>query len=215
MSEKKGLFITIEGGEGSGKTTLIESIGKYLLEKEFDVIATREPGGTDLGENIRNFLLSYGQDEIFSSRAELALFLASRSQHVEEVITPALNEGKIVICDRYNDSSIAYQGYARGLDLKTVKSSCEFFSFGLNPELTFYLDIDPKIGLERVRKASLDKSISYDRIESEDIAFHQKVREAFHKMAILEKDRFNIVDAAMSPKEVFDQVISAIEEKLK
>jgi len=215
MSKKKGLFITIEGGEGSGKTTLIESLGKHLVEKEYDVLATREPGGTDLGENIRNFLLRFGQDEIFSSRAELALFLASRAQHVEEVILPSLKEGKIIICDRYNDSSIAYQGYARGLDLKMVKTSCKFFSSDVNPSLTFYLDIDPKIGLERVKKASLDKSISYDRIESEDLVFHQKVRQAFHEIAKLETNRFYIIDASKSPNEVFEKVINCIEKVLE
>ena len=197
--KKKGLFITFEGGDGAGKTTLIERIYQSLIQRGCDVVLTRAPGGTEIGKEIRNLVL-HKQDAHLSKRCELLLFLADRAQHVEEMILPALNEGKIVLCDRFNDSSIAYQGGARGLTPELVGNLCNFACDGLNPDLTLYLDLDPKIGFERVKKAGMSK----DRIESETLAFHQKIREAFKQIAKNEPERFILIDASKSAGEVYN-----------
>lgn len=196
---KKGLFITFEGGDGAGKSTLIEKIYQRLIQSGCDVFLTRAPGGTEIGKEIRNLVL-HKQDAFLSKRCELLLFLADRAQHVEEKIIPALNRGQIVLCDRFNDSSIAYQGGARGLTPEIVGNLCHFACDGLNPDLTLYLDLDPKIGFERVKKAGMSK----DRIESETIEFHQKIREAFKQIAKNEPKRFIIIDASKSPDEVYN-----------
>jgi dTMP kinase len=201
-----GLFITFEGGEGAGKTTLIEKIREKLQSLGISVIKTREPGGTHLGEMVRNILLQKSEVPI-SPYAELCLFLASRAEHIQEVIRPALNQNKVVLCDRFNDSTIAYQGAARGLGMKEVADFCTFISQGLEPNLTFYLDIDPKVGLERVggRKGP------EDRIEAETIAFHQKIRTAYHMLHSQNPKRLNLLDAGQSPNAVFHQAMSYLE----
>jgi len=199
----KRYFITFEGGEGAGKTSLIESIQKYLLDKELKFISTREPGGTSFGEHIRDLLLQERKGIKMSSKAELCLFLASRAQHVKEVIKPALNENKIVLSDRYNDSSVAYQGHGRGLGIDTVIKFSSYIIEDAIPDLTLYLDIDPKVGLSRVQT-------KYDRIESETIEFHQKIREGFHILAKKFPQRIKIIDASKSKKDVFDSAINYI-----
>lgn len=203
----KGIFITFEGGEGAGKTTLIESIIEELKRKGRKVVKTREPGGTELGEEIRKILLHGGA---ISPYAELALFLASRAQHVQQLIRPALEEGKVVLCDRFNDSSIAYQGVARGLGFEEVGDVCSFFSEGLVPDLTLYLDLAPEVGLERASRARVQ-----DRIESETLSFHQKIREGY--LAIHQKDprRLHLVNATLPPKEVFQQAMESIHALLQ
>lgn len=201
---RKGVFITFEGGEGAGKTTLIEEVLKWLLERDFPVLKTREPGGTPLGEQVRQILLQSAGP--ISSYAELALFLASRAEHIKEKIIPALNEGKVVLCDRFNDSSIAYQGSARGLGMGRVSEVCQFFSQGLQPDLTLYLDIDPEIGLSRVLKAR-----GKDRIEAETLSFHQKIREGYHQIQKRDPHRFHLLDASQPPEEVFQAAIERIE----
>jgi dTMP kinase len=198
-----GRFITFEGGEGAGKTTLIEEVEKWFQERRFAVFRTREPGGTQLGESVRQILLQPATT--ISPYAELALFLASRAQHVEEKIRPALKEGKIVLCDRFNDSSIAYQGSARELGLENVEKVCTFFSQGLVPELTLYLDIEPEVGLSRILR-------SKDRIEVEKLTFHQKIREGYHYLANRYPERFYLLDASKKPKEVFQQAVDLIEK---
>lgn len=198
----KGVFITFEGGEGAGKTTLIERVLKEL-QKSREVFKTREPGGTPLGEEIRYLLLH--QKHPVSPYAELALFLASRAQHIDEAILPALRMGKIVLCDRFNDSSIAYQGMARGLGMEQVETACQIFSHGLEPHLTLYLDIDPEIGLSRAKR---DRS--QDRIEAEDIAFHSKIREGYHAIHKKHPQRFRLLDASETPDAVFDQAMAVI-----
>lgn len=200
------LFVTFEGGDGSGKTTLIESLAKHLSNLDYSILITREPGGTKLGEHIRTLLLMQNSHSI-SARAELALFLASRAQHVEEVIRPALDAGKIVLCDRFNDSSIAYQGIARNLGEKEVKEACNFFSHYITPDLTLYLDLDPKIGFSRVKGEK-------DRIESEDISFHNKIRGAYKQIAEKEPHRFHIIDAAQSPEKVFKEAYGHVQKEL-
>lgn len=201
----RGFFITFEGGEGAGKTSLINELKSYLTDKGFSLIQTREPGSTSLGEKIRQLLL---KDEKMNAYAELALFLASRAEHVEKVILPALNEGKIVLCDRYNDSSIAYQGFARGLGMDAVKKACDFFSLGLTPDLTFYLDIDPLIGFKR------KSSDVYDRIEEESLFFHRNIRKAYYQISKEEPNRFFLLDASKSKDDVFNDALLILEKKI-
>ena len=202
-SARPGFFITFEGGEGAGKTTLIEKI-HAALSQEKKVVQTRAPGGTKTGLSIRDILLHH--DVLLDKRCELLLFLADRGQHVAEVILPALEEGKIVLCDRFNDSTVAYQGGARGFNAAFVRKLCAFSCHDVQPDLTLYLDLDPKIGFQRVQQAKGGR----DRIESEDIRFHQTIRKAFHKIAKKEPHRFLIVDASQTPEEVFNQAIAKI-----
>ena len=205
---KKGIFISFEGGEGAGKTTLIEEIVKRLTQEGRQVLKTREPGGTPLGEEVRNLLLH--QHGHVAPHAELALFLASRAQHISEKILPALKAGQVVLCDRFNDSTVAYQGMARGLGMDTIRDVCQFFCGGLEPHLTLYLDIDPELGLSRVKKSRC----SADRIEAEDIVFHTKIREgylAIHKKYPL---RFHLLNASMTPDAVFREAIQLIHSLL-
>ncbi len=195
----------IRGRRGAGKTTLIERIYQTLSTSKSPVMKTRAPGGSPLGEKIRSLLLEKGKLSV-SSRAELLLFLADRAQHVEEVILPALKKGKIVLCDRFNDSTIAYQGGARGWDKKWVHKLCDFATDNLDPTLTLYLDIDPRIGFERLKKTRHGK----DRIESEKLLFHQKIRKAFRQIAKEEPKRFRILDASCTPDEVFEEAMGYI-----
>lgn len=193
-----GLFITFEGGEGAGKTTLIDEMVRQLEREGYSLVRTREPGGTKMGEEIRDLLLK-PSDVPVSPYTELSLFLASRAQHISEVIGPALEEKKIVLCDRFNDSTIAYQGAARGLGMEKVAEFCSFISQGLDPHLTLYLDIDPEIGLQRAKHSRGHQ----DRIEAETVAFHTKIREAFYSFHRLHPGRFHLVDASQSPQKVF------------
>ncbi len=208
--KKKGIFITFEGGEGAGKTTLIHKIFSYLADRGFDVLQTRAPGGTEIGQDIRNLLL-HKHDVPLSKRCELLLFLADRAQHVDEWILPNLKKGKIVLCDRFSDSTIAYQGGARGFREDLVRTLCDFACDGLIPNLTLYLDLDPKIGFERAQKAGQVK----DRIESETLKFHQKIRTSFKQIAKKEPKRFIIIDASETPEEVYSQAKVNIDALLK
>jgi len=206
-SVKQGLFLTFEGGEGSGKTTLIDTIARFLSEEGYIVLKTREPGGTRLGEKIRDILLDHKHP--ICPYAELSLFLASRAQHISQVIKPALKEKQIVLCDRYNDSTIAYQGHARGLGVEQVRSACEFMTQGLVPHLTIYLDLDPEIGLKRAGSVR-----AKDRIESEQVDFHQKIREAYLTIHHADMDRFCLIDASMSPQDVYAHAIKLVNRLL-
>ena len=197
-------FITFEGGEGAGKTTLIDSMEKALVKQGFQVLKVREPGGTKLGEAARNLLLHV--EGFVSPYAELCLFLASRAQHLAEVIEPALKAGKIVLCDRFNDSSVAYQGLGRGLGMDKVQQMCDLVCHGLVPEMTFYLDIDPAVGLARAQKARGSK----DRIESETLSFHQKIREAYHQLHKKHPKRLHLLDASQPPEQVFAQAMACL-----
>ena len=187
-----GIFITFEGGEGAGKSTLMKGVHQRFLDAGKIVLQTRAPGGTPFGEKIRSILLH--EEKALNKKSELFLFLADRAHHVEEVIKPALLDGKVVLCDRYNDSTVAYQGVARELDSSFVRSLCSFATGNLEPDLTFYLDVDPLVGLERAERASGSK----DRMESESLDFHQKIRKAFHAMARQEPSRIRQLDATLS-----------------
>lgn len=199
------MFITFEGGEGAGKTTLIESLYDELKSRGKDVIKTRAPGATAAGAIIRDLVLHH--KEPLSSRAELLLYLADRAEHVAKIIQPALKENKIVLCDRFNDSTVAYQGAGRGYDPGYIRSLCHFAANDLEPDLTLYLDLDPDIGLERVKHTGIAK----DKIESETIAFHQKIRAAFLSIAKEAPHRFHILDASQPPDHVFKNALSIIE----
>jgi dTMP kinase len=197
-----GDFITFEGGDGSGKTTLIEGVSTYLKSLRKSLLLTRAPGGTPLGAQIRHLLLTQTEQAI-CHRAELLLFLADRAQHVDEVILPALQQGQIVLCDRFDDSTIAYQG-ARGFPAEHVKGLCQFATNTLSPSLTFYLDIDPRIGLARASK----RQQTADRLESEALHFHDEVRKGFLHIAKQESQRVKVLDATKSPEEVLAEAKS-------
>ncbi len=162
---------------------MLNLLGDLLVNRGYPLIKTREPGGTHLGEKIRNLLLNCDDDTPICSQAELLLFLAARAQHIEEVIKPALIAGKIVLCDRFNDSTIAYQGAARGLDPKYVRKLCRLICGPINPDLTLFLDVNPDVGLMRTNKLEKEHAATgqFDRIEKEAIDFHQRVQKAFQR----------------------------------
>lgn len=207
---KKPLFVTFEGGEGAGKTTLIRRLEQELDRRGYPSLSTREPGGTVLGDKIRNLLLQTDEKMPISPIAELLLFLTGRVQHLEETIRPALKRGFVVLCDRFNDSSVAYQGIARGLGQVYVQSLCDQVCQNTHPDLTFFLDLDPAIGMQRAHK----EQRVMDRLENEKGVFHQRVREGFLKLARENPHRITVVDASSSPDEVFTQVWGILSKKL-
>lgn len=217
MSKVSSLFITFEGGEGAGKTTLIDKLEKKLLEKGLVVVRTREPGGSRLGERIRQWLLNRDFNIRISPMAELLLFLSARAQHIEEVIKPALGDGEIVLCDRFNDSTVAYQGAARGIGTGAVQELCDIVCDGVTPDLTFYLDVDPQIGLERTARVNKENAIAgeVDRIEEEKLDFHEHVRQAFLHLANEEPNRMHVLDANQTEEVVFKAAWQTIESYLK
>lgn len=200
------MFITFEGVEGAGKTTQIKNLENYFIEKGRDVLITRQPGGSELGLEIRNLILNPEIKDKPSDLAEMFLYLADRAHHVKTVILPALEKGKIVISDRYVESHIAYQGYARGFDIDKLIYLNSIASDGLKPELTFIFDLDPEIGLNRVRYNR--KQNVLDRIEAEKIEFHQKVRQGFLNIAKQDEKRFQVIDASLSEIEVKEKILS-------
>lgn len=206
MPLRKPLFITLEGGEGTGKTTLIDRLAETLVSKGYDVVKTREPGGTRLGELIRQWLLNHDPSIHIGCYAELMLFLAARAQHIEELIEPALAAGKIVLCDRFNDSSVAYQGAARGLGMAEVQKLCELACHGVLPQLTLFCDAHPEVGLQRATAQRGEK----DRIESERIAFHMAVREGLQTLARQQPDRIHTIDASQSLEKVYQDALSVV-----
>jgi dTMP kinase len=211
------MFITFEGGEGAGKTTLINQIEHYLTAADYVVVKTREPGGSALGDLIRQWLLNSNSRVKIGNKAELFLFLAGRAQHIDEVIRPALSEGKTVLCDRFNDSTIAYQGYARNFGMDIVENFCNFVSCEIHPLLTFYLDINPQIGLGRTKGISKDHAPSgtVDRIEGEQLEFHRRVRQGFLTIAAQNPERMAILNASQPQEAVFQQAIQVLEKRLK
>ncbi len=196
------MFVTFEGGEGSGKSTQLDLFAHRLEEAGHAVTRLREPGGTRVGEAVRAALLDPAHVEM-DPRAELLLYEASRAQLVVERIRPALADGDIVICDRFYDSTTAYQGYARGLSLDEIRVLNDVATDGLKPELTLLLDIDPARGLERATKGGAD------RLEAEDLAFHERVRDGFLRIAAEEPGRVVVVDAGGEVAEVFARLVNA------
>ena len=198
-------FITFEGPEGSGKTSVIKEVEAALKAQNIDVIVTREPGGVALSERIRSLLLDF-VDEKMDARTEAMLFAASRRQHVVEVIRPALEAGKVVLCDRYIDSSLAYQGVARDLGIEEVYALNLFAIEDLIPDLTVFIDVKPEVGLSRVRSNQRDM----DRLDLETLEFHQKVYEGYLQLAELEPDRIKVINGEQSIEDVSKDALKEI-----
>lgn len=204
------LFITLEGPEGSGKSSALKIVKEALEKLGYEIVVTREPGGTLISEQIRNVILDKANTKM-DPRTEALLYAASRRQHLVEKIWPSLKEGKIVFCDRYLDSSLSYQGYARNLGVDDVLKVNEYATEGTYPDLTFLFDIDPELGLERISK-NADREVN--RLDVEKLSFHQKVREGYLQLSKRFKDRYVVIDASKSLEEVSNQVLKAILDKL-
>ena len=200
------MFITLEGPEGSGKTTAVDYAVSNLEEMGYKIVRTREPGGTPIAEQIRNVILDKANTAM-DERTEALLYAASRRQHLVEKVWPALKEGKIVICDRYLDSSLAYQGGARGLGVENILNVNNFATEGTFPDLTLLFDIDPKIGLARIA-ANANREVN--RLDLEKLDFHNKVRNTFLELAKRYPERFIVIDASKSREEVADATLKAM-----
>lgn len=205
------LFITLEGPEGSGKSSAIEIVYKRLLEEGYEIIRTREPGGTPIAEQIRNVILNK-ENTNMDIRTEALLFAASRRQHLIEKVWPSLKEGKLVFCDRYLDSSLSYQGHARGLGIEEVLSVNLFATENTFPDLTLLFDIEPEIGLARIAK---NNSREVNRLDVEKLEFHKRVREGYLILAKKYPERIVIIDASKPLEEVSELTYKAIKERLK
>ena len=204
------MFITIEGPEGSGKSTATSAVIEKLQKLGYEIVQTREPGGTIISEQIRNVILDKANTNM-DPRTEALLYAASRRQHLVEKVWPAAKEGKIVICDRYLDSSLAYQGGARGLGIENILSINSFATENTFPDLTLLFDIEPELGLERI---AINKNREVNRLDLEALDFHKKVRNTFLEIAKLYPNRFVIIDASKSKEEVCEQALNAILSRL-
>ena len=204
------MFITIEGTEGSGKTTVAKELAKLLTTNGYEVVHTREPGGTPISESIRNVILDKNNTSM-DGRTEALLYAASRRQHLVEKIWPALKEGKIVLCDRFLDSSLAYQGYARGLGYDEVLNINLFATENTYPDLTLFFVIEPEAGLQRIAK---NKNREVNRLDLEKLPFHQKVYDAFIELSKKFPERYVTIDASQSLEDVIKDAYNAIQERL-
>lgn len=203
------MFITLEGPEGSGKSAHIPALAEDLRQQGYEVVVTREPGGTPIGDEIRNTLLKLGNTAMHPT-TEILLFQASRAQHVNELIRPALAAGKIVLCDRFADSTMAYQGYGHQTNLEELSQIIRFATGGLQPDLTLLLDVDIEIGLQR-RSADGD---NWNRLDAKEKAFHQRVRKGYLQMAAADPERWAIVDASQPLQAVCDEIKKVVTAKL-
>lgn len=204
----KGTLITFEGSEGSGKSTQIELVRAYLKRKKKPVLFVREPGGVKISEKIRRILLDVKNTKM-ASECETLLYMAARAQLVEEVIAPALKAGKVVLCDRFLDSTIAYQGYGNGIDVKAIKNIGKFATQAIKPEITFFFDIDAKKGLSRI------KGRAKDRIELRALHYHNRVRKGYTEIACNEPGRVKLINANRTKEEIFAIVVKHIDRLLK
>ncbi|MDI6890725.1 MAG: dTMP kinase [Thermodesulfovibrionales bacterium] len=200
----KGILISFEGIEGTGKTIQSRLLYEYLAKEGCKVILTEEPGGTRIGLKIRDLLLS-AENRGMTPVSELLLYNASRAQHIKEVILPALKIGSVVITDRFIDSTVAYQGYGRGIDLKLIDFIERIVTEGLKPDITLLLDLDVEIGLKRNR--GINKT---DRLELEDLEFHKRVRDGYLEIAAKEPERIKLIDASESIEEVYNKIVSIV-----
>jgi len=211
----RGKFITLEGPEGSGKSTQAKTLIQRLAERGIDAIYTREPGGTALGEAIRNILQHNQAGEAPCERAELLLFEASRNQLVEKVIRPSLEKGVWVICDRFMDSTTAYQGYGRSLPVDEIQAINRFTVNNVLPDLTLLLDLEVATGFERIAQRYLARGESADRFEQEERSFHERVRSGYLKLVQQEPKRFRIINAAQEPEAVASDIWKIVSDVFK
>lgn len=208
---KKGKFIAFEGGEGSGKSTILEMVYNYLIENNIDCIKTREPGGIKISEDIRNIILDKNNTQM-DAKTEALLYAAARRQHLVEKVIKELEKGKIVLCDRFLYSSLAYQGYARGLGIEEIYNINKFAIDEYMPDLNLFFDVSPEVGLARINK---NKDREVNRLDLEKMDFHHKVREGYTKLYEANKEFFIKIDAEKSIDEVFESVKSIIIEFIK
>ena len=206
----KGFFITFEGTEGSGKTTVIEKVEAYYIEKGYQVIRTREPGGSKIAEDIRNVILDVDNVKM-DSITEAMLYAASRRQHLVEKVIPYLEQGYIVLCDRFIDSSLAYQGYARGLGIDKVYQMNLMATNGLLPDATIYVDVRPEVGLSRIKSNNREQN----RLDLEKLSFHQNVYDGYHIVAEMFKDRFKVVNGEQTREKVFEDTIDILNQLIE
>jgi dTMP kinase len=217
---KRGFFISFEGGEGGGKSTQIKRLKALLRKNRIPFVVTLEPGGTPIGRKIRELLLN-PKNKNLSKRAELYLYVADRAQHVDEVVKPALAAGKVVITDRYADSSAVYQGICRGLGVKWTESLNDFATLGLYPDLVIVLDVPESVGLARVRNRLKSdpkllgkrRVVKMDRLERERLSFHKKVRQGFVTLAKKHPQRIKRIDATQTPDQVSEQIRDLIQKR--
>lgn len=204
------MFITLEGPEGSGKTSQLPALADFLRKAGHEVVLTREPGGTPVGDQIREILMNLQNISIIP-RTEILLFLAARAQHVEELIRPALAEGKIVLCDRFGDSTLAYQGFGHKTNLEILQTLLDFSTAGLKPDLTLLVDVPVDVGMARKR----DNSSEWNRLDAYALAFHERVRQGYFALAEAEPDRWLIIDATEGKESVQEAMRTAIISRLR
>ncbi|MFH1238838.1 MAG: dTMP kinase [bacterium] len=211
---KKGLFITLEGPDGCGKTTQAQKLYEYLTRQGYQVVRTREPGGTKVAEQVREVLLSPANK--VAPLAEIFLYEAVRAQHVEELIKPSLAKGKIIVCERFSDATFAYQGYGRRLPLAMIKALDKFATAKISPDLTILLDIPPELGLSRVLSDHKNRPRGQtDRMEQEDLTFHRRVRAGYLKLARSYPRRIKAISAQQPADEIHGQIIKYVERAIR
>ena len=206
---KKGLLISLEGPDGSGKSSVLEALSSFFQQAQEEVLTTREPGGVPIAEGLRRIILD-PQNTAMDEKTELLLYIASRRQHLAERVLPALAEGKTVIMDRFIDSSVAYQGYGRGLEVEEINWLNHYATDGLKPDLTIYLDIDVKEGLERIAKSEHREA---DRLDQESLDWHERVRQGYLKILAQEPERFVKIDASQALEQVIEDSLRVIQER--
>jgi len=205
------MFITFEGIEGAGKTTQVKRLHAFLIKKGYESIITREPGGTKIGGQIRTILLDPKNSNI-KPLTELLLYSADRAQHINEIIKPALSKNKIILCDRYFDATMVYQGVTRGVNTKLIKKLHEIIFDNLKPDITFLLDLAPELGLQRAWKDINNGSRKNNetRFENENLAFHEKIRAGYLDLAYNEPERFHIIDASKDQERIYQDIIDSL-----
>lgn len=206
----KGYFVTFEGTEGSGKTTVIEKVEQYYINKGYKVIRTREPGGSKIAEDIRNVILDVNNTNM-DAITEAMLYAASRRQHLAEKVIPYLEQGYIVLCDRFIDSSLAYQGHARGLGIEKVYQMNLMATNGLLPDVTIYIDVKPEVGLSRIKSNNREQN----RLDLEKITFHEKVYEGYHLVSEMFKDRFKVINGEQERECVLNDTLETLNNIIK
>ena len=209
----RGLFVTVEGPDGSGKTTLVRELSRRLSEHlNVPLTTTREPGGSEIAEKIREVIIDPKNKEM-DDRTEALLFAAGRRQHIIETIRPALERGEVVLCDRFVDSSIAYQGAGRGIGVSKIATLNQFATEDLTPDLTLYLDVDAQVGLNRIEDKNSNRT--KDRLELEKIDFHNRVREAYHVLLDENKERMHLINADQAAEKVLEDSWQVLIDELK